>query len=127
MVPSVGRLAQEYDAITEHWSPRVVAAANGQFVKLAKVKGEFVWHAHADEDEFFLVHRGTFAIRYRDGREVVLEAGDFHVVPRGVEHQPHAEEEAWIMFVEPARTKHTGEVQADVTRSIEEQTAHLRS
>ncbi|HEV7372317.1 cupin domain-containing protein [Arenibaculum sp.] len=127
MVPSVGRLSQEYDTITEYWSPRVVAAANGQFVKLAKVKGEFVWHAHADEDEFFLVHRGTFAIRYRDGREVVLEAGDFHVVPRGVEHQPHADGEAWIMFVEPVRTKHTGDVQADVTRSIDEQTAHLRS
>lgn len=127
MVPSVGRLAQEYDSITEYWSPRVVAAANGQFVKLAKAKGEFVWHAHAEEDEFFLVHRGTFAIRYRGGREVVLRAGDFHVVPQGVEHQPYADEEAWIMFVEPARTKHTGDVQAAVTRSIEEQTIHLRS
>src|SRR6185369_9059191 len=97
-----GRIADEFAAISDYWSPRVVAAANGQFVKLAKVRGEFVWHSHADEDEFFLVQRGTFVISYRDGREIVLEAGDFHVVPRGVEHRPHAPDEAWIMFIEPA-------------------------
>ncbi len=126
MTADIDNLAGEFEAITEHWSPRVVAAANGQYVKLAKVKGEFVWHTHADEDEFFLVHRGTLRIAYRDGREVVLNAGDFHVVPRGVEHRPHAPEEAWIMLIEPAATKHTGEVETAMTRSVEEQTAHLR-
>ncbi len=65
------------------WSPRVVAMANGQHVKVAKVKGEFVWHAHADEDEFFLVRKGTLTIRYRDRPDVVLTEGDFHVVPQG--------------------------------------------
>ncbi len=125
MGPVIGNLVREFDAITEHWSPRVVAAANGQYVKLAKVKGEFVWHAHADEDEFFLVQRGTLVISYRDGREAVLNAGDFHVVPRGVEHRPFAAEEAWIMLIEPAATKHTGDVEAAITRSVEEQTAHL--
>jgi mannose-6-phosphate isomerase-like protein (cupin superfamily) len=125
MLPT-GELAREFEAISEHWSPRVIADANGQFVKLAKVKGEFVWHAHAKEDEFFLVHRGTFVLRFRDGSEVVLREGDFHVVPCGVEHLPVAPEEAWIMFVEPAETKHTGEVETERTRSIQSQTEHLK-
>ena len=121
-----GHLAREFEKITEHWSPRVIATANGQFVKLAKVKGELVWHAHADEDEFFLVCKGTLILRFRDGSEVALKEGDFHVVSRGVEHLPLAPEECWLMVVEPAQTKHTGEVLTDRTRSIEEQSAHLR-
>ncbi len=121
-----GHLAREFENITEHWSPRVIATANGQFVKLAKVKGELVWHAHANEDEFFLVCKGTFILRFRDGSEVVLKEGDFHVVPRGVEHLPLAPDECWLMVVEPAQTKHTGEVLTDRTRTIEEQFAHLR-
>jgi mannose-6-phosphate isomerase-like protein (cupin superfamily) len=125
MLPT-GQLAREFEAISEHWSPRVIADANGQFIKLAKVKGEFVWHAHAEEDEFFLVYRGTFVLRFRDGSEVVLQEGDFHVVPRGVEHLPFAPEEAWIMFAEPAETKHTGEVETERTRSIQSRTAHLK-
>jgi mannose-6-phosphate isomerase-like protein (cupin superfamily) len=125
-MPSVGHLAREFEAITEYFSPRVVAMANGQYVKLAKVKGEFVWHAHAEEDEFFLVHSGTFVLRYRDGTEAVLNEGDFHVVPRGVEHFPYAPEEAWIIFVEPASTTHTGDVESELSKSIESQIAHLR-
>jgi len=121
----VGSLAREYAAITEHWSPRVVAVANGQYVKLAKVQGEFVWHAHAEEDEFFFVHKGRLTIRYRDGGAAVLGPGEFHVVPRGVEHQPFAAEETWIMLVEPAATRHTGEAETPLTRSVAEQTAHL--
>lgn len=123
---SVGHLDREFAAITEYWSPRVVAIANGQYVKLAKVKGEFVWHAHADEDEFFLVHQGTFVLRYRNGSEVVLKPGDFHVVPRGTEHFPYAPEETWLIFVEPASTTHTGDVVSERTKSIEAQLAHLK-
>jgi mannose-6-phosphate isomerase-like protein (cupin superfamily) len=119
-------LDEEFGSISEFWSPRVVAVANGQYVKLAKVRGEFVWHAHADEDEFFLVRKGTFTIRYRDRPDVVLREGDFHVVPKGVEHSPAAPEEAWIVLVEPAATKHTGDTVTDLTKSIESQTAHLR-
>lgn len=122
----VGNLAREFEAITEHWSPRVIAVANGQYVKLAKVKGEFVWHAHTEEDEFFLVHRGRFILNYRDGSRTVLEAGDFHVVPRGVEHLPVAPEETWLVFVEPAGTVHTGDTESELTRSVASQTAHLR-
>ena len=121
----IGHLDSEFDAITEHWSPRVIAIANGQYVKLAKVHGEFVWHAHAQEDEFFLVHRGTFVLRYRDGREVALKAGDFHVVPRGVEHFPYAPEETWLIFVEPTGTTHTGDAVSERTRPVEAQLAHL--
>ena len=113
-------------ALTDYWSPRVVATANGQYVKVAKVKGEFVWHAHAAEDEFFLVRKGELTIRYRDRPDVVLHEGDFHVVPKGVEHMPVAAEECWVVLVEPAATKHTGETVAPITRTIEEQTAHLR-
>lgn len=114
-----------FGQLTEFWSPRVVAAANGQYVKVAKVKGEFVWHAHADEDEFFLVRRGELVIRYRDRADVVLREGDFHVVPRGIEHNPLAREECWVVLVEPAETKHTGETVSDMTKSIEEQSASL--
>jgi len=111
--------------LSDFWSPRVVAAANGQYVKVAKVKGEFVWHAHADEDEFFLVHRGTLTIRYRDRPDVVLREGDFHVVPKGVEHNPSAADECWVVLVEPAETKHTGETVSDITKSIEQQAVPL--
>src|SRR5512134_2042660 len=105
--PAMSNVTDEFNAITEYFSPRVIAIANGQYVKLAKFKGEFPFHSHADEDEFFLVHRGEFTMCYPD-REVVLKAGDFCVVPRGVEHRPRAVEEAWVMFVEPAATTHTG-------------------
>ena len=74
---SIGHLEDQFNAITAYWSPRVIAIANGQYIKLAKVKGEFVWHAHADQDEFFLVYRGTFILRYRDGTEAVLEGRRF--------------------------------------------------
>lgn len=97
-----GRLAREFDAIVDHWSPRVIADATGQYVEIADVSGGFVGHAHAEEDEFFLVHRGTFVLRFRDDSEVTLNAGKFFVVPRGVEHLPFAPEACWIMFGEPA-------------------------
>ena len=114
-----------FGQLTEFWSPRVVAAANGQYVKVAKVKGEFVWHAHANEDEFFLVRRGELTIRYRDRPDVVLAEGDFHVVPKGVEHNPMAADECWIVLVEPAQTEQTGELISDMTKSIEQQAVPL--
>jgi mannose-6-phosphate isomerase-like protein (cupin superfamily) len=119
-------LDKEFGEVRQHWSPRVVAIANGQYVKVAKVRGEFVWHAHADEDELFLVHKGTLTIRYRDRADVILGEGDFHVVPKGVEHMPVAAEECWVVLVEPAATKHTGDTVSGATKSIEQQTAHLR-
>jgi mannose-6-phosphate isomerase-like protein (cupin superfamily) len=118
-------LDAEYDQVTDYWSPRVISIANGQYLKIARVKGELVWHSHADEDELFMVYKGVFGLRYRDGREVLLRPGDVHVVPRGVEHLPFAQDETLVMFFEPATTKHTGDVVTDRTRSIDVQTAHL--
>ena len=106
--------------LEEQWSPRVVAQVADQYVKVAKVQGEFVWHAHEGEDELFLVLKGSLRIQMEEG-EVTLAAGDIFVVPAGVRHNPVAEEECWLALVEPAHTKHTGDVVTDRTRSIDEQ------
>ncbi|HYH78624.1 MAG TPA: cupin domain-containing protein [Longimicrobium sp.] len=117
----VRNIQAAFDGIAEHWSPRVIAAANGQYVKLAKLSGEFLWHSHAGEDEVFIVFRGRFTLRFRDRDAVTLGEGDLFVVPRGVEHCPVAEDECWVMLFEPAETKHTGDVESPLTRSIDEQ------
>jgi mannose-6-phosphate isomerase-like protein (cupin superfamily) len=117
----------EFGRIAEHWSPRVIAAANGQYVKLARLQGEFVWHDHADEDEVFIVFRGRLTLRFRDQPDVTLGEGDLYVVPKGVEHCPVADEECWVMLVEPAGTKHTGDVETPMTKSIDQQIAAGRA
>ena len=108
-------LREKLALFSDHWNPRIVGELNGQHVKLAKMQGEFVWHAHAGEDEMFLVLRGGFRMEFRD-RHVELQEGEFLIVPRGVEHRPVAEEEACILLFEPAQTKHTGDVIADITK-----------
>ena len=100
--------------ISEHWSPRIAGELNGQQVKLAKLLGEFVWHHHEAEDELFLVVKGTLRMRFRD-REVLVEPGEFIIVPRGVEHLPVAEQEVHIMLFEPAGTLNTGNVRNERT------------
>lgn len=102
-------LADKFGSFSERWSPKVIAALNGQEVKLAKFEGEFPWHHHEEEDELFLVVKGRMELRFRD-RRVVLEEGELFVVPRGVEHQPFAEEEAHVVLFEPASTLNTGAV-----------------
>ena len=113
-------LKSKLELFQDLWSPKIVAAPNDQLVKLAKVKGEFSWHSHKDEDELFLVLRGSLTIRLRDG-EVVLNEGDLYVVPKGVEHQPYAKEEAHILLVEPAATAHTGDTITHHTVAVEDQ------
>lgn len=100
-------LAEKLSAIREKWSPKVVGELNGQYVKLAKVEGEYVWHSHAEEDELFYVVSGRLNIELRD-RSVELASGEFFIVPRGVEHKPVAKPEAEIMLFEPASTVNTG-------------------
>jgi len=107
--------------VSEYWSPKVVAQVNDQYVKVAKVRGQLVWHDHAAEDELFFVVRGHLKIEYEQGRVVDLPAGSMHVVPRGTLHNPVAEEECWIVLIEPVKTKHTGEVDSPLTRTIDEQ------
>ena len=102
-------LDEKFGALHEHWSPRVVARLNGQEVKVARLKGEFTWHHHADEDELFLVHRGHLRMEFRD-RTVELGPGDLLVVPRGVEHRPVADEDVEVLLFEPAGTLNTGNV-----------------
>ena len=111
------------EALPELWSPRVVGQVNDQFVKVARVQGEFPWHAHAREDELFLVLRGCLRIGRgeADGGAVDVRAGEFFVVPRGVRHNTSAEEETWIALIETVSTEHTGSEETPLTRSIAEQ------
>ena len=108
-------LREKLARVTTHWEPRVVAELNGQQVKLVKFLGEFVWHHHEREDEMFLVLEGEFNLQFRD-REVRLTAGEFIVIPRGVEHRPVAEREVSVLLFEPATTLNTGNVDSDRTR-----------
>ena len=107
-------LAEKFASFSEQWTPKVVGELNGQWVKLAKVEGDFVWHDHAHEDELFLVIAGKLTIHLRD-RSVELEAGEFFIVPAGVEHRPEASEEAQILLFEPKSTAHTGVVESERT------------
>ena len=103
-------LAERFSRITEHWRPKIVAELNGRVVRLVKVRGEFVWHRHAGEDELFYVVRGRLRIDFRDG-PVTLGPGEMLVVPRGVEHRPVAEEECEMLLFEPAEVRNTGDVE----------------
>ncbi len=113
-------LLQALDAIDEYWSPKVVGRVNDQYVKVAKLKGQLAWHKHDDEDELFQVVKGRLVIQLEDG-ETVLNAGEFCVVPRGVMHNPVADDECWIVLVETVTTKHTGDVKTPLTKTIEQQ------
>ena len=98
----------------ERWKPKIVGELNGQYVKLVKFIGEFVWHHHDDEDELFLVVKGRFRMEFQE-RSAWIEEGEFIVVPRGVEHRPVAEEEAHVLLFEPASTLNTGNVRNERT------------
>jgi len=111
-------VAEKLALFNEHWSPRVVGELNGQHVKLAKFQGEFVWHHHDDEDEMFLVVDGRFRMELRD-RSLEIEAGEFVVVPRGVEHRPVADSEVSVMLFEPASTVNTGSAGGALTVELE--------
>ena len=110
------QLLQKFSLFSDYWNPRIVGALNGQQVKLVKLLGEFVWHSHDHEDELFYVVRGSFSMELRD-KIIVLNEGDLLIVPRGVEHRPVAEKEAWVMLFEPATTLNTGNVIDEKTRT----------
>ena len=114
-MPNKINLAQKFSQIHEYWKPYIAGELNGQLVKLDKLKGEFVWHHHENEDEMFLVAKGRFRIEFRD-KTVQLEEGEFIVVPRGVEHKPVADEECWILLFELASTLNTGNVENERTQ-----------
>lgn len=107
-------------SVTEHWSPRVVAAVNNHYVKVAKLRGQLAWHKHDNQDEMFIVVAGRLTIELENG-SVQLGPGDFYVVPRNTMHNPVAEEECHIMLIEPIETLHTGDVQTPLTKTIQQQ------
>jgi mannose-6-phosphate isomerase-like protein (cupin superfamily) len=94
---------------SEHWSPKIIAQMNDYHLKIVKVQGEFIWHAHPETDEVFIVLNGQLEIQFREGK-VVLKEGEMFVVPKGVEHKPVAESECHLLLVEPAGTLNTGDV-----------------
>lgn len=111
-------LAQKLALFNDHWHPRIVGELNDAHVKLVKVQGEFVWHHHDHEDELFLVLNGRLHMQFRD-RDVWLEAGEFIIVPRGVEHRPVAPEEVHLLLLEPKSTLNTGNVMDEKTAVAE--------
>ncbi|MEK6406899.1 MAG: cupin domain-containing protein [Acidobacteriota bacterium] len=102
-------LTEKLGSFEDYWSPKIVGELNDSFVKLVKLKGEFVWHHHEAEDELFLVVKGSWLMKFRD-REIRVEEGEFVIVPRGVEHLPIAEEEVHVLLLEPKSTLNTGNV-----------------
>ncbi len=108
-------IGSKLNLFQDHWNPRIIGELNGQHVKLAKLKGEFIWHSHEKEDELFYVLKGSLRMEFRD-RVEILQAGDMIIVPRGVEHKPVAEEEVQVMLFEPASTVNTGELVNERTR-----------
>ena len=102
-------LKEEFSHFTDYWSPKIIGELNDCHIKAAKVKGEFIWHHHDNEDELFLVVKGTLRMKFRD-REAIVNEGEFIVVPRGIEHCPVANEEAHIILIEPKSTLNTGNI-----------------
>jgi mannose-6-phosphate isomerase-like protein (cupin superfamily) len=107
-------LQEKLSLFSEHWTPKIIAELNGQYVKLAKIKGEIVWHNHDQEDELFMVLKGSLMMDL-PGEKILLNEGEILIVPKGVNHRPIAEEEAHLLMFEPVSTAHTGDVRTDMT------------
>lgn len=123
----VVNISQAYETVDEFWFPSVVGRVNDQYVKVAKLSGSLAWHKHDHEDELFMVTKGHLTIELENRDAVHLNPGEFFVVPRGVMHNPIAEEECWIVLIETVSTKHTGDLVIDRTRSINEQLGECSS
>ena len=108
------RLSEKLSLFSDYWTPKIIGELNDSHVKLVKLKGEFVWHHHENEDELFLVIKGTLLIKLRDG-DVTLEEGEMVIIPRGVEHMPVAEDEVHVLLLEPKTTVNTGNAGGDRT------------
>ena len=111
---SVINIKEKFSLFSEHWTPKKIGELNGQQLLLAKIKGEFIWHAHEHEDELFMIIKGSLILEFRD-KTVELNEGEIYIIPKGVEHKPIAKEEVHVLLFEPLDIKHTGNVMADVT------------
>ncbi len=108
-------ILNKFEKVNEYWTPKIIGELNGQQVKLAKVKGDFIWHSHENEDELFLIFKGTLFMDFRD-KTVEVKTGETIIVPKGVEHRPRTNgEEVYILLFEPTATKHTGKVDHELT------------
>ena len=107
-------LSRKFSLFNEYWTPKIVGELNDSYVKVAKFKGEFIWHKHESEDELFLVTKGNLLIRLRD-QDLEVNEGEFLIIPKGVEHMPVAEEEAHVLLIEPKSTLNTGNVRNERT------------
>ena len=108
-------IKEKFSLFAEHWSPKIVGELNGQQVKLAKLKGEFVWHEHENEDELFMVVKGSLTIEFRD-KAVAINENEFIIVPKNAAHKPVAKEEVWVLLFEPATTVNTGNANGKFTK-----------
>lgn len=108
-------IAEKLSLFRDHWNPRIIGELNGQYIKAAKLKGEFIWHHHDHEDELFLVVKGVLKMEFRD-KTIVINPGEFIIVPRGVEHKPVADEEVELLLFEPASTINTGNIENERTK-----------
>ena len=109
-------LMEKFSLFTKEWTPKIIGELNGQYVKICKLKGDFVWHSHENEDELFMVFKGTLLMDFRDGRTVKVSEGDVLIVPKGVEHRPHTNGEiVFNLLFEPKSTLHTGDVETSLT------------
>lgn len=113
MIPTIN-LQQKFDLVEEYWQPRIAGELNNAYLKLAKLKGEFIWHQHQNEDELFLVIKGSLKILLKDGT-ILLGEGELAIIPRGVQHKPVALEETWVLLIEPQTTRNTGNIQDEHT------------
>ncbi len=107
-------LAEKFSLFDGHWEPKIAGELNNQHIKLAKLKGEFVWHHHEHEDEFFMVIKGQLTIKL-ENETIELDEGEFCIIPRGVEHMPVADKEVHVMMFEPKSTVNTGSAESDRT------------
>ena len=112
---NITNINKKFELIAEYWMPKIIGELNGQYVKLAKIKDELIWHSHQDEDEMFIVFKGTLIMDFRNETTETKE-GEILIIPKGVEHRPRTNgEEVWIMLIEPKTTKHTGNIEHEKT------------
>ena len=107
-------ISQKLNLFNEYWSPKILGEVNESYVKVAKLKGEFLWHTHENEEEMFFVIRGELIVKFRD-KDVTLNDGEFLIIPRGIEHMPVAQNEVHVMLIEPKTTLNTGDIKNDRT------------
>lgn len=113
---------EEFKSVKEYFSPRIISEVNGQLIKLAKIKGEEVpWHNHQEEDELFLVMKGSLLMEVEGMSSFTMKENDMFVVKKGIEHRVSSKDECWIMLIESKSTKHTGEVKSSITKSLDQQ------